>query len=123
VLHTPCLVIKAVVNAADSQTREVVGAPAVTPHRGSGGSVRERVSLVAARIPIGSWTTYGDIAAKIGVHARNVANSFGRWPGFAWRDGRTDDPIDVLKDEGIRFANGRADPAQRWHPPDDPVSR
>jgi hypothetical protein len=36
--------------------------------------------------------------------------------GFAFRDGRTDDPVELLKAEGIRFTNGRADPRQRWHP-------
>jgi hypothetical protein len=36
--------------------------------------------------------------------------------GFAFRDGRTDDPVELLKSEGIRFVNGRADPRQRWQP-------
>jgi alkylated DNA nucleotide flippase Atl1 len=91
--------------------------------------MRERVSAVAEQIPPGSWTTYGDMAAMIGSHARSVATCLGTWPipnahriltvagkvseGFAWRDGRTDDPVELLRAEGIRFAHGRADPRQR----------
>jgi hypothetical protein len=71
----------------------------------------------------------------IGFHARVVARCLGTWPipnahrilnvdgevaaGFAFRDGRTEDPVELLKAEGIRFTNGRADPRQRWHPEDD----
>jgi alkylated DNA nucleotide flippase Atl1 len=100
-----------------------------------GRSIRERLSTAAEHIPRGSWTTYGDIASMIGSHARPVANCLAKWaipnahriltatgelsPGFSWRDGRTDDPIALLKGEGIRFSNGRADQAQRWHPEDD----
>jgi alkylated DNA nucleotide flippase Atl1 len=94
--------------------------------------VRERLSAVAEQIPDGSWTTYGDIAAMIGSHARPVATCLGTWPipnahriltvkgevaaGFAFRDGRTEDPMELLRAEGIRFTNGRADPRQWWHP-------
>jgi alkylated DNA nucleotide flippase Atl1 len=97
--------------------------------------MRDRVSPVAERIPAGSWTTYGDVAARIGSHARPVAACLAVWPipnahriltvegkvseGFAWRDGRTEDPVELLKAEGIRFTNGRADPRQRWRPQDD----
>lgn len=97
--------------------------------------MRDRVSPVAERIPAGSWTTYGDIAARIGSHARPVAACLAACPipnahriltvkgkvseGFAWRDGRTEDPVELLKAEGIRFTNGRADPRQRWRPQGD----
>jgi alkylated DNA nucleotide flippase Atl1 len=97
--------------------------------------MRERVTPVAERIPVGSWTAYGDVAEAISSHARPVATCLGTWPipnahriltaggkvseGFAWRDGRTEDPVELLIAEGIRFTNGRADPRQRWRPQDD----
>jgi alkylated DNA nucleotide flippase Atl1 len=105
------------------------------PRKPRGAPMRERVSPVAGRIPPGLWTTYGDVAAVIGSHARPVAACLASWPipnahriltvkgkvaeGFAFRDGRTDDPVELLKAEGIRFTNGRADPRQRWHPEDE----
>jgi alkylated DNA nucleotide flippase Atl1 len=82
--------------------------------------MHERVTEVAERIPVGTWTSYGDVAAIIGSHARPVATCLGTWPipnahriltvdgevaaGFAFRDGRTDDPVELLKAEGIRFS-------------------
>jgi alkylated DNA nucleotide flippase Atl1 len=105
------------------------------PRKARGVPIRDRVSPVAERIPAGSWTTYGDVAATIGSHARPVGTCLATWPipnahrilkangelslGFAFRDGRTDDPVELLKAEGIRFTNGRADPRQRWRPQDD----
>jgi alkylated DNA nucleotide flippase Atl1 len=102
-------------------------------------SMRERVTEVAERIPAGSWTSYGDVAAIIGSHARPVATCLANWPipnaqriltvdgkvaeEFEFRDGRTDDPVELLESEGIRFTNGHADPSQRWRPPDLPVHR
>jgi O6-methylguanine-DNA--protein-cysteine methyltransferase len=75
-----------------------------------GAPMRGGVSAVAERIPAGSWTTYDDIAAMIGSHARPVATCLGTWPipnahriltvkgevsaGFAWRYGRTEDPVE-----------------------------
>ncbi|MGY1637897.1 DUF262 domain-containing protein [Geodermatophilus sp. SYSU D00742] len=83
-----------------------------------------------AAIPLGSWTTYGDMAELIGSHpvpvgahlatqpvpnAWRVLSSEGKIsPQFRWADPeRTDDPIDVLSAEGVAFTGGRADPAQR----------
>jgi alkylated DNA nucleotide flippase Atl1 len=130
ILHDPSLVIKAVAKP-DSLIPARSGTSAATA-RATVGNVRHRVSEVAEQIPVGSWTTYGDIAEKIGTIARNVANALRSGPipnahriltvsgelsaGFEWRDGRTDDPLDVLKNEGIRFINGRADRRQRWYP-------
>jgi alkylated DNA nucleotide flippase Atl1 len=100
--------------------------------RSSGRSLRERLSEKAEEIPAGSWTSYGDIATMIASAALPVGTCLATWPipnahrvlnakgqlaaGFAWRDGRTDDPVELLKAEGIRFTDGRADPQQRWRP-------
>ncbi|SHN69772.1 Alkylated DNA nucleotide flippase Atl1, participates in nucleotide excision repair, Ada-like DNA-binding domain [Geodermatophilus obscurus] len=82
-----------------------------------------------AAIPVGSWTTYGDMAELIGSHpvpvgvhiatqpvpnGWRVLSADGRIsPQFRWYDDRTDDPVDVLTDEGVTFTGERADPAQR----------
>jgi len=84
-----------------------------------------------AGIPAGTWTTYGDLAALIGSHpvpvgvrlashplpnAHRVLQAEGTIsPSFRWVDGnRTDNPLDLLRAEGIIFdGQGRADQAQR----------
>lgn len=82
-----------------------------------------------AAIPVGSWTTYGDMAELIGSHpvpvgvhiatqpvpnGWRVLSADGRIsPQFRWGDDRTDDPVDVLTAEGVAFMGKRADPAQR----------
>lgn len=83
-----------------------------------------------AAIPVGSWTTYGDLAELIGSHpvpvgvhiatqavpnGWRVLSADGRISSqFRWGNSdRTDDPIDVLKSEGVVFIGKRADPAQR----------
>ncbi|MDA8371797.1 MAG: DUF262 domain-containing protein [Nocardiopsaceae bacterium] len=86
-----------------------------------------------AALPTGSWTTYGDIAELIGsgpqavgnhiasrpdvANPHRALNSKGRVaPNFRWPDGRTDDPRELLKAEGVVFDDkDRADPAQRLH--------
>lgn len=130
ILHKPALTIKAI---AKPEPRGPVVTPAsVALSHMTSGSVRERVCIVAEQIPAGSWTTYGDIGAKIGCIARNVANALRSWDipnahriltvkgelsaGFQWPDGRRDDPAELLENEGIRFTDGRADPTQRWYP-------
>ncbi|MEU7916466.1 MGMT family protein [Microbispora bryophytorum] len=81
------------------------------------------------RLEPGHWTTYGDLAALVGMspqsvggfmaesadtdHAHRVLQSGGRIsPQFRWLDPeRTDDPRDVLEKEGLTFDHaGRADP-------------
>ena len=86
---------------------------------------------VLSEIPAGAWTTYGDVAAVIGTHpvplgqrlanhpainAHRVLNSTGKVANnFRWLEpDRTDDPLEVLKDEGVEFDDdGRANPNQR----------
>jgi alkylated DNA nucleotide flippase Atl1 len=87
-------------------------------------------ALVA--LPTGAWTTYGDLAELIGsspmgvgthLATKSVPNAHralsyhGRVSeGFAWLEpGRTDDPVDVLKSEGVVFLpDGTAHPGQRF---------
>ncbi|MER7845130.1 DUF262 domain-containing protein [Kitasatospora sp. NPDC096077] len=89
-----------------------------------------RAALVA--MPSGTWTSYGDIAELIGLHAIGVGNHLSAKPGvigayrvlnwnghvssgFRWLDDdRTDTPRDVLEQEGVPFdAAGRAHPSCR----------
>nr|WP_225311654.1 MGMT family protein [Microbispora cellulosiformans] len=83
------------------------------------------------RLEPGTWTTYGDLAALVGMsaqavggfmaestdadHAHRVLQSGGRVsPQFRWSDPeRTDDPRQVLEGEGLTFDQaGRADPGR-----------
>jgi alkylated DNA nucleotide flippase Atl1 len=84
-----------------------------------------------AVIPAGSWTTYGDLATLIGSHPVPVGARLASHPvinahrvlqaegtisaSFHWTDpDRADDPMDLLRAEGVAFDNlGRADQAQR----------
>lgn len=103
----------------------------VTHDTDSAGPTWDVMNEALAELPAGSWTTYGDIGALIGVHpvsvgqrlattpapnAHRVLQSEGKFsPNFAWLDPqRTDDPREMLETEGVRFdAHGRADSAQR----------
>ncbi|OBK45595.1 hypothetical protein A5657_02980 [Mycobacterium kubicae] len=128
-LHEPCLVIK-------SEAPEVAAEPVTqaSPRTASprNAPLHVRVSRMAEQIPAGSWTTYGDIGEAVGAiaiavggvlaahtipNAHRILNAKGRVAkNFAFSDGRTEDPVEMLKSEGIRFINGRADSKQRWHP-------
>lgn len=84
-----------------------------------------------AELPAGCWTTYGDLAVLIGSHPVPVGMRLAAHPApnahrvlqaagtisanFHWPDPTcTDDPIDLLRDEGVAFDDtGHADPAQR----------
>ena len=86
-----------------------------------------------ACIQPGEWTTYGDLAEAIGSSAQAVAGHIARCyedacrigyrvlnadgqvaEGFHWGDpSDTRDPIEVLRAEGVAFADGRANPASR----------
>ncbi len=91
-----------------------------------------RINAAVTAIPLGRWTTYGELAQlsgtapmPVGQHIANtpgldnahrVLGSDGKpRPDFHWDS--PDDPrsvIDVLKDDGIRFdVDGAADPSQR----------
>lgn len=89
------------------------------------------LNRVLSTIPEGRWTTYGDVAATIGTHPVPLGQRLASHPSpyayrvlkfdgaiatnFKWTDpDRTDDPMEVLKSEGVSFDNeGRADPRQR----------
>ena len=83
-----------------------------------------------AALPSGSWTTYLDLAeligshpVPVGVHIARVEMANGHRAmtidgtiseGFRGLDpDDTRDPQEVLEEEGVRFVDGRADPAQR----------
>ncbi|MDL4775226.1 MULTISPECIES: GmrSD restriction endonuclease domain-containing protein [Thermomonosporaceae] len=86
----------------------------------------EVIKRALAALPSGWWTTYGDLAALVGAHARVIGRRLASTPlpnahrvlqadgritdGFAWvEEGRTDDPRETLKKEGLTFdALGRA---------------
>src|SRR3954466_5235958 len=110
--------------------------------RGGGDSLDfDRARAFIASIPMGRWTSYGDVAAAAG--APKGAQALGVWlatnqidvppllyrvlradgrvsPGYVSVDwpGLPDDPAGVeqkLRTEGIRFDDhGRADQRQRW---------
>jgi len=89
--------------------------------------VREALALIGAE----SWTSYGDLAELAGVSAQSVGTFVAGTsdmpnghrvlqadgsisPGFHWSDGRTDDPREVLSQDGVEFdEQGRALPSQR----------
>jgi alkylated DNA nucleotide flippase Atl1 len=136
VLYQPCLVIKASAPAAVGHVVEKVGGAAVAKQSGPASSLHDKVRQVAKQIPVGTWTTYGDIADMInaiaigdgGVKAiaigvggvvgagdipneHRILNYMAKFPERAPAS-----HVEKLKAEGVRFFNGRADPRQRWQP-------
>lgn len=91
----------------------------------------EVVSRALAEIPTGAWTSYGNLAALIGVHPIAIGNKLATNPmpnahrvlqatgkiaeGFHWLDPeQTDDPRALLGAEGVVFDDHDcADPRQR----------
>lgn len=90
------------------------------------------MARAVAELPPGAWTTYGDLAALIGSHpvpvgmriathpidqGHRVLQAAGTVsPGFRWYEkNRDDDPIAILKSEGVQFdERNQANPAQRF---------
>jgi alkylated DNA nucleotide flippase Atl1 len=90
-----------------------------------------RLHAVLARLPVGRWTTYGDLADVVGTAAQPLGGHLTRCDACqnAWRvlgsDGRPrpnfewSDPSDTrsqqaaLAAEGVSFARGSADPDRR----------
>ncbi|MEU7611677.1 DUF262 domain-containing protein [Micromonospora sp. NPDC049204] len=89
------------------------------------------MNTALAALPAGSWTAYGDLAALIGSHPVSVGARLAHHaapnahrvlqaegvlaPNFRWLEpSRTDDPHDLLREEGVDFDTyGRASQAQR----------
>lgn len=90
-----------------------------------------RVEAAIEAIPLGHWTTYGDLAEVGGTAAQAVGNFVTSLPAgtnayrvlsvdgtvspnFRWADKEDDRKVeDVLVAEGVLFEEGRADEAQR----------
>jgi alkylated DNA nucleotide flippase Atl1 len=106
---------------------------------------KPKLDLEAARsfletVPRGCWTTYGDVAVAAG-RGSNAAQGIVSWIGSnghrvanvhrvlnvngqvnpAWTPAGPGHPADasevtdLLRREGVRFTDSRADPSQRWH--------
>jgi len=81
-------------------------------------------------LPAGRWTTYGDLARVLGTAAQPIGNRLANAPApnahrvlnaqgeisaaFRWLEPhRTDEPREILAEEGVRFSGNRADSGQR----------
>jgi alkylated DNA nucleotide flippase Atl1 len=79
-----------------------------------------RLAQALLAIPAGGWTSYGDLAALLGTHQVPLGTRLANYqvpngyrvlrsdgsisPEFRWNEeGRTENPIDKLKTEGVRF--------------------
>lgn len=119
-------------NALATRITTIWPAPSVVAQDGGIAPAWQLMARAVAELPTGAWTTYGDLAALIGSHAVPVGMRIATHPidnghrvmqaagtvspGFRWYEAdRDDDPVDVLKSEGIEFdGQGRANPAQRF---------
>jgi alkylated DNA nucleotide flippase Atl1 len=99
--------------------------------RAAGEPAWDVLEAAVATLPVGSWTSYKDLAALIGSHQVPVGQRLGDHelpnahrvlksrgvvsPGFRWSDpDRTDDPVEMLRLEGVPFdGHGRADQSRR----------
>ncbi len=86
---------------------------------------------VLAGVQAGEWTSYGDLADAVGSSARAVGGHVRDCPecdtayrvlrsdgsfagGFTWSDDQdTRDPLEVLRQEGVPFTDGRAEEERR----------
>ncbi len=91
-----------------------------------------QLDQVLAAMPLGVWTTYGDLAELLGSHPVPIGQRIATHPTpgghrvltaqgsvspqFRWYEpDRDDDPAQVLAAEGVKFdAAGRAHPGQRF---------
>ncbi len=91
----------------------------------------EPMHEVLAALPAGTWTTYGELAKLLGTagqpvgnhirscticpRAHRVLNDKGRISDrFKWSDPtRTDDPVDLLRADGVTVNGQVADPSQK----------
>jgi len=107
-------------------------APLEVPNEPELAPAWELLARAVAELPPGAWTSYGDLAALIGSHPVPVGVHIANYPidnghrvmqsggtispGFRWYEpDRDDDPVEVLKSEGVEFDDqGRANPAQRF---------
>jgi alkylated DNA nucleotide flippase Atl1 len=107
--------------------RNLLGVPDTT----TGGFDWSRIEAAIDAIPVGRWTTYGDLAELGGTAAQPVGNFIIGQPAgsngyrvlsadgdvsayFRWADPHeTRDVREVLTAEGIEFQNGHASAIQR----------
>ena len=127
-LHKHCLVIRAAAPEGVGRAAEKTGSTSAAKHSLPASSLRDEIIQVAKQIPVGRWTSYGDIAnakdvtsSPIGVGGQvgagdipndhRILNYQGKFP-----EGAPASHVEKLEAEGVRFINGRADPRQRWRP-------
>ena len=123
-LHKHCLVIRAAAPEGVGRAAEKTGSTSAAKHSLPASSLRDEIIQVAKQIPVGAWTTYGDIAKAINAIAigvggvvgaggipneHRILNAKGKFP-----EGAPATHFEKLTAEGVRFINGRADPQQRW---------
>lgn len=95
-----------------------------TPAADAQSEAAVQVRSACAAIPAGRWTSYGELALVLGLHPMGVGNIVATYPiDNAWRvlqsggtvspqfhwldEERTDDPIDILREEGVEFDEKR----------------
>lgn len=118
-------------DALTKRARAIWPGPMTTTGQSEGETLWALMNQALAAMPAGTWTTCGDLAALIGTHPVPLGQRLASHPapnahrvlqgdgsiasGFRWPDpARTDDPRDVLRDEGVLFyQHGHADQSQR----------
>ena len=118
-------------DAMDRVFQEVVASAEAAPPGSSAAFDWSRLHAHMAAIPAGRWTTYGTLAQLVGTAAQPLGQHITRCPecphahrvlsergvvatGFTWSDPNDRrDPAQILIDEGVDMAGGRASAAQR----------
>ncbi|MGE3449452.1 MAG: MGMT family protein [Microbacteriaceae bacterium] len=122
----------------ETSLRDLAADAGILDGGGSGRRIdREALRQLCEGVPLGQWTTYGDLAAAIGVpgaaqsvarviatdptipNAHRVLRSTGQIsPGWTAEEGGPEVARQRLADEGVSFGDGEAaPPALRWTPP------